>query len=43
MKTIGLVGGMSRESTAHYCRPLNVPLFDTTAFHALAAVERALG
>jgi len=33
VKTLGLLGGMSWQST--------VPVFDTTALHALAAADRA--
>jgi len=52
MKTIGLIGGMSWESTTEYYRIINdilirqggcpVPLFDNTAIHAEAAVQYAL-
>lgn len=52
MKTSGLIGGMSWESTAQYYEIINdtlikqedcpVPLFDTTAIHAKAAVDYAL-
>ncbi len=56
MKIIGLIGGMTWESTAEYYRMINetirerlgdqenctVPLFDTTAIYAKAAVDYAL-
>ncbi|MGJ7461513.1 hypothetical protein ACR80S_10425 [Halomonas sp. MA07-2] len=48
MKTIGLIGGMSWESSQTYYRHLiqgedtDVPLFDSTAIHAKQAVEAAL-
>lgn len=52
MQTIGLLGGLSWQSTQHYCcteismllqqRHTELPLFDTTAIHAEAAVARAL-
>ena len=52
VRTIGLLGGMSRESSAvrdrlggfHSALPdVEVPVFATTALHASAAVEFALG
>jgi aspartate/glutamate racemase len=46
MKTIGMIGGMSWESSIEYYRIINeavtLPLFDTTRIHALAAVQFAL-
>ncbi len=54
MKMIGPLGGMTWHSTAEYYRLINagvqerlagnhrLPLFDTTALHAAAAIEPAL-
>ena len=49
MKTIGLIGGMSWESTQTYYRLLiqgedtDVLLYDTAVIHAEQAVETAFG
>jgi aspartate/glutamate racemase len=47
VKTIGLIGGMSWESSVLYYQLINrkvneVPTFDTTIIHAEKAVELAL-
>jgi aspartate/glutamate racemase len=46
MKTIGMTGGMSWESSTEYSRIINEavtqPLYDITRIHALAAVQFAL-
>lgn len=44
MRAVGIIGGMSWESTLPYYRRTNelVPLFDTGELHAAAAVEFAL-
>ena len=42
MKTIGLIGGMSWESSLEYYRIINETTFPTTKIHAIAAVEYAL-
>lgn len=43
MKTFGMVGGMSRESSIEYYRIINaavsLSLFGTTRIHALPAVQ----
>ena len=45
MKTIGMAGGMSWESSIEYYRIINtavtLPLFDTPKIHAPAAVQFA--
>lgn len=42
MKTIGLLGGMSWQSTIGYYRAINEGVNATTAIHASKAVEWAV-
>lgn len=42
VRTIGLLGGMSWESSAEYYRVVDEGCYPTTRLHALAAVEAAL-